>query len=415
MSRSRARSRPGPGPRPGPGSVRAQGRPSGAGGPGAPGRPAPQIRRPPEALRRLLPQALVVAFLAGGTSAFVASDKAVKLTVDGAPRTLHTFADDVRNCSRTSTWRSARTTSSRPPPAPSSPAVDEVVVRYGRPVQLTLDGQRRQVWTTARTVDGALRQLGVRRRGRLPVRLALLGDRPRGPRARRTHRALGDLHGRRPRTHPAHQRGDRRRGRLERPGIALAGPGHHLRPAGQLPARRADRHRDADQRHQGGTRGGHPVQGREDQGRRRCSRAPRSWTGRAGPARGGSPTPCAPSTASSRSRARSHEEVVRAPRSPSRSGSAPRRCPSSVGGADDLNWSGAGRLRVGRPPGRARSVGHLRGALPVRPGTWHALGGSGRPQQAPAGEQTFRAKKLYVKRGASPWPHCGRRLIGEHH
>lgn len=44
---------------------------------------------------RLLPQALVVAFLAGGASAFVASDKAIELSVDGKARTLHTFADDV--------------------------------------------------------------------------------------------------------------------------------------------------------------------------------------------------------------------------------------------------------------------------------------------------------------------------------
>ncbi|MFE4883465.1 ubiquitin-like domain-containing protein [Streptomyces sp. NPDC056701] len=49
----------------------------------------------PESLRRLVPQALVVAFLAGGTTAFVACDKAVTLDVDGTPRTLHTFAADV--------------------------------------------------------------------------------------------------------------------------------------------------------------------------------------------------------------------------------------------------------------------------------------------------------------------------------
>ncbi|WP_157872312.1 ubiquitin-like domain-containing protein, partial [Streptomyces silaceus] len=42
---------------------------------------------------------------------------------------------------------------------------DEVAVRYGRPVHLTLDGERRKVWTTAKTVDGALRQLGVRAEG----------------------------------------------------------------------------------------------------------------------------------------------------------------------------------------------------------------------------------------------------------
>ena len=60
-------------------------------------RAARRRKRPerPETLRRLLPQALVVAFLAGGTTAFVAADKAVQLSVDGRPRTLHTFADDV--------------------------------------------------------------------------------------------------------------------------------------------------------------------------------------------------------------------------------------------------------------------------------------------------------------------------------
>ncbi|GFN04554.1 hypothetical protein Smic_31100 [Streptomyces microflavus] len=49
----------------------------------------------PDTLRRFVPKALVVAFLAGGTTAFVADDKAVRLDVDGTPRTLHTFADDV--------------------------------------------------------------------------------------------------------------------------------------------------------------------------------------------------------------------------------------------------------------------------------------------------------------------------------
>ncbi|NEE27796.1 resuscitation-promoting factor, partial [Streptomyces sp. SID7982] len=38
-------------------------------------------------LSRLVPRALVVAFLAGGTTAFVAHDKAVRLEVDGSPRT----------------------------------------------------------------------------------------------------------------------------------------------------------------------------------------------------------------------------------------------------------------------------------------------------------------------------------------
>ncbi|MFE7355858.1 ubiquitin-like domain-containing protein [Streptomyces sp. NPDC057543] len=71
--------------------------PDATGGRAVARRAAPRHRAPagPESLRRLVPQALVVAFLAGGTTAFVACDKAVTLDVDGRPRTLHTFADDV--------------------------------------------------------------------------------------------------------------------------------------------------------------------------------------------------------------------------------------------------------------------------------------------------------------------------------
>ncbi|WP_443049428.1 ubiquitin-like domain-containing protein [Streptomyces sp. NBC_00178] len=66
--------------------------------------PAPRRRRgghraarrgAPESLRRLVPRALVVAVLTGGTAAFLAQDKAVQVSVDGSSRTLHTFADDV--------------------------------------------------------------------------------------------------------------------------------------------------------------------------------------------------------------------------------------------------------------------------------------------------------------------------------
>ncbi|WP_432103250.1 ubiquitin-like domain-containing protein [Streptomyces sp. bgisy091] len=46
-------------------------------------------------LRSLVPRALVLVVLAGGTAAFLAQDKAVRVSVDGTSRTLHTFADDV--------------------------------------------------------------------------------------------------------------------------------------------------------------------------------------------------------------------------------------------------------------------------------------------------------------------------------
>ena len=42
--------------------------------------------------------------------------------------------------------------------------------------------------------------------------------------------------------------------------------------------------------------------------------------------------------------------------------------------------------------------------------TWHSVGGRGYPHRAAPGEQTFRAQRLYMSRGRSPWPHCGRYL-----
>ncbi|MFE3516781.1 ubiquitin-like domain-containing protein [Streptomyces sp. NPDC059166] len=52
-------------------------------------------RSAPTPLRSLVPRALVLVVLAGGTAAFLAQDKAVRVDVDGTSRTLHTFADDV--------------------------------------------------------------------------------------------------------------------------------------------------------------------------------------------------------------------------------------------------------------------------------------------------------------------------------
>jgi transglycosylase-like protein len=62
--------------------------------------------------------------------------------------------------------------------------------------------------------------------------------------------------------------------------------------------------------------------------------------------------------------------------------------------------------------GNPRAVGgggRYRGLFQFDYGTWRGVGGSGDPAAAPAEEQYRRAAMLYRKRGASPWPVCGRR------
>ncbi|MER6984261.1 GNAT family N-acetyltransferase, partial [Streptomyces carpinensis] len=106
---------------------------------------------------------------------------------------------------------------------------------------------------------------------------------------------------------------------------------------------------------------------------------------------------------------RLESEVVRAPRTQIvKVGTRPH--PPSVRGADHLNWQGLAQCESGGRPDAVDTSGTYGGLYQFDQGTWHSLGGRGRPQDASSEEQTYRAKKLYVRRGASPWPQCGGRL-----
>lgn len=90
----------------------------------------------------------------------------MRLTVDGEPRTLHTFADDIDELLDDEGIAVGAHDVVTPAPVGDLDDGDEITVRHGRPMTLTLDGVQRRVWTTAGSVDGALRQLGVRAEGR---------------------------------------------------------------------------------------------------------------------------------------------------------------------------------------------------------------------------------------------------------
>ncbi|MEV0602950.1 ubiquitin-like domain-containing protein [Streptomyces sp. NPDC050315] len=361
----------------------------------------------PEGLRRLVPQALVVAFLAGGTTAFVAHDKAVRLSVDGDPRRLHTFAGDVGELLASEGVPIGPHDIVAPGPDAPLTSGDEVAVRYGRPVVLTVDGHRRRVWTTARTVEGALRQLGVRAEGayisasrslpiaRHGIELAV--------RTERTVTFMADG-----RAHSIRTNAATVRAALARAGIALHGQDTTSVPLDSFPregqtisvlrvtgsrevreepiAYETRRIPDASL-----FKGTESVVQQGRQGVRRATYQLRTVNG-------------------VRQRPRLlRQEVVSAPRDEIvHVGTA--TVPSSVAGADQLNWQGLAQCETG---GRADAVdpsGTYGGLYQFDRPTWHSLGGTGAPQDAPPEEQTYRAKKLYVSRGASPWPVCGRKL-----
>ncbi|MFG2147948.1 ubiquitin-like domain-containing protein [Streptomyces sp. NPDC048696] len=381
------------------GARRAARRRRSAGGPLASARP--------DALRRLIPQALVVAFLAGGTSAFLANDKAVRLTVDGVPRTLHTFADSVDELLADQHVAVGDHDIVAPGRHEALTSGDEVVVRYGRPVSLTLDGERRQVWTTAQTVDGALRQLGVRAEGAYlsASRSSAIGRAGMGldVRTERQVTFLADGRERTIRTNAATVAEA-----VAEAGISLQGedttsvpPSAFPRDGQTITVMRITGTREVraepipyeveKTKDESLFTGTEVVDRPGQQGLRKVTYALRTVNGvRQKPKKVA-------------------EQVVRGPVTQTvRIGTKP--LPSSVGGADHLNWDQLAHCESGGRPGAVDATGNYGGLYQFDGQTWHALGGSGLPQHASAAEQTFRAKKLYVQRGSSPWPHCGRRL-----
>ncbi|MFF9116923.1 ubiquitin-like domain-containing protein [Streptomyces massasporeus] len=365
--------------------------------------------RPDSPMRRLLPQALVVAFLAGGTTAFVAKDKAIELNVDGETRTLHTFADDVTELLTEEGVEIGAHDVVAPGPGTEISSGDEVAVHYARPVRLTLDGHRRQVWTTAHTVEGALRQLGVRQEGayvstsrsRRIGREGLALD----VRTERTVTIMADGRARTVRTNAATVREA-----VEEAGITLHGQDTTSVPQGSFPrdgqtvtVLRITSGREVREepipfqvrRTEDPTlfRGTEVVERAGEPGLRRITFALRTVNGVRQKPR------------------RIKSEVVREPR-PQVVKVGTKQRPASVRGADHLDWQGLAACESGGRPDAVDSSGTYGGLYQFDTRTWQALGGSGRPQDAPAAEQTYRAKKLYVRRGASPWPHCGGRLHG---
>src|SRR3954465_8663113 len=92
-------------------------------------------------------------------------DKTVRLDVDGHTIAVRTFASDVSGVLRKAhVPLQAHDTVA---PDLSAPVRDgsRVVGRHGRPLTLQIDGQQRQVWVTALSVDDALDQLGLRADG----------------------------------------------------------------------------------------------------------------------------------------------------------------------------------------------------------------------------------------------------------
>jgi uncharacterized protein YabE (DUF348 family) len=113
---------------------------------------------------RALVRAVVVAMLVSlvaGTATAVAADKTVVVTVEGRDRVVHTFAADVAGALASAGI--AVTPQDRVEPAPGTELADgdHVIFARARPLTLVEGSSERRIWTTAASVDEALRGVGV--------------------------------------------------------------------------------------------------------------------------------------------------------------------------------------------------------------------------------------------------------------
>ncbi len=115
--------------------------------------------------RSTAPRALVGALLlalmfAGGYA--VAVHKTVTLSVDGLPTTVSTMRSRVIDVVRENGLAVGEHDNLYPGANQPVHQSDAIVLRRGRPLQVSIDGQpSKQVWTTAVTVDEALKQLSM--------------------------------------------------------------------------------------------------------------------------------------------------------------------------------------------------------------------------------------------------------------
>ena len=106
-------------------------------------------------------QGTVLLGLVGGVGAYVGFEKTVHLTVDGQERTIHTFDAKVADVLADEGISHRRHDAVAPAPADALVDGQQISVRYGRQLDVTVDGKDQHLWSTATTVDEAIAAMGV--------------------------------------------------------------------------------------------------------------------------------------------------------------------------------------------------------------------------------------------------------------
>ncbi|HUR51002.1 MAG TPA: ubiquitin-like domain-containing protein [Mycobacteriales bacterium] len=355
------------------------------------------------------PLALSVSVIAlwGGHAAWESTAKTVAVSVDGHVQNVRTHGTSVRDALEAAHLSVGSHDLLAPAPEVKLGEHTTIVVRHGRLMSLTVDGKARQVWVTAMSVHEALQQIGLRVDGAV-----LSADRSRAIPLKgfslevRTHKGIQLLDGGKVR-------------RIGTNGLVVADllreqhvvlrPADQLTPAATAPLRdgqivrvtRVDGRRLVD-----------TVPIRYDVVRRADSSMYRGDTrvvrsGRVGTLRRTFALRVVNGKVASK-RLTSSVRVSAPVAKIVAYGTKHRKY--SVAGADNLNWYRLAQCESGNNLRSTGGNGRYRGLYQFTLSTWHGVGGKGDPIDWGRGEQTYRAKLLYMRRGSSPWPTCGKYL-----
>ncbi len=355
--------------------------------------------------------ALVLLGLVGGSAAYFLAQKTVTITVDGQAREVRTYADTAGEVLADEGLQLASHDVVLPDQDAAVADGDTIVLNRARPLSLTVDGVRSDVYTTALSVDGALDELGYRaenlvlsasRSERLPLDgmdlsiatakdVTLIAD-GRQQVVTTTAQTAGEL--------------------LAEQGIDLSPTDRtSLYPAQPLldsmvlrvtrvqvedvtevqPVDYATVETDDPQ----APEGDRTVTQEGVEGKRtitwRVTRTDGVETGRE---QVGAAVTTAPV-----------DELVSVGTK-----EAPAAASTAVVSADGLNWAALARCESGGRPDAVSASGTYRGLYQFSRATWAGVGGTGDPAAASVAEQTMRAQMLYARSGAGQWG-CGSHLF----
>ncbi|WP_138731704.1 resuscitation-promoting factor [Modestobacter excelsi] len=355
---------------------------------------------------------LVLLGLVGGSAAYFLAQKTVTITVDGQAREVRTYADTAGEVLADEGLQLASHDVVLPDQDAAVGDGDTIVLNRARPLSLTVDGVRSDVYTTALSVDGALDELGYRaenlvlsasRSERLPLDgmdlsiatakdVTLIADGQQRM-VTTTAQTAGEL--------------------LAEQGIALSPTDRtSLYPAQPLldsmvlrvtrvqvedvtEVRTVD-YATVETDDPEAPEGDRTVTRDGVEGQRtitwRITRTDGVETGR--------------------------EQVDAAVTTPpvdelvsvgTKEAPAPAAS-TAVVSADGLNWAALARCESGGRPDAVSASGTYRGLYQFSRATWAGVGGSGDPAAASVAEQTMRAQMLYARSGAGQWG-CGSHLF----